>query len=87
MVLEKCVGLSKRWLWVAVCVLVAIQAVHMVVVVHRESLTFDEADHMFAGYMMWFPNCKTGNSRSKPTCQAVTGTLATMEPAGASSSA
>jgi 4-amino-4-deoxy-L-arabinose transferase-like glycosyltransferase len=25
----------------------------MAVVVHRESLTFDEADHMFAGYMMW----------------------------------
>jgi hypothetical protein len=25
----------------------------MVYVVHRESLTFDEANHMFAGYMMW----------------------------------
>src|SRR6202161_2411977 len=24
-----------------------------VFVVHRESLTFDEDDHMFAGYMMW----------------------------------
>ena len=24
-----------------------------VLVVHRESLTFDEGDHMFAGYMMW----------------------------------
>ena len=25
----------------------------MVYVVHRESLTFDEGNHMFAGYMMW----------------------------------
>src|SRR5882762_8686233 len=25
----------------------------MAFVVHRESLTFDEDDHIFAGYMMW----------------------------------
>jgi 4-amino-4-deoxy-L-arabinose transferase-like glycosyltransferase len=29
------------------------QALLTVFVVHRESLTFDEDDHMFAGYMMW----------------------------------
>ena len=37
---------------VVVCLL-AVQAAQMVYVVHRESLTFDEGDHMFAGYMMW----------------------------------
>src|SRR5487761_2085386 len=45
--------LAKRWVWVAVIVLLAVQAAQMVYVVHRESLTFDEGDHMFAGYMMW----------------------------------
>jgi hypothetical protein len=35
-----------------VLALVAIQALQTVYVVHRESLTFDEANHMFAGYMM-----------------------------------
>ncbi|MGC2636845.1 MAG: glycosyltransferase family 39 protein [Acidobacteriaceae bacterium] len=36
-----------------VVTLLAIQAALVVVMVHRESLTFDEDDHMFAGYMMW----------------------------------
>lgn len=44
--------MAKRWVWVAVIVLLAMQAAQMVVVVHRESLTFDEDNHMFAGYMM-----------------------------------
>ncbi len=30
-----------------------IQATLALTMVHRESLTFDEDDHMFAGYMMW----------------------------------
>ncbi|HET6207157.1 MAG TPA: glycosyltransferase family 39 protein [Terracidiphilus sp.] len=71
-------GLSKRWIWVAVCVLVAIQAVHMVVVVHRESLTFDEADHMFAGYMMW----KTGDYGLNPEHPPLAKLLATAPIAG-----
>jgi 4-amino-4-deoxy-L-arabinose transferase-like glycosyltransferase len=33
-------------------VLLAIQAAQVVYVVHRESLTWDEGDHIFAGYMM-----------------------------------
>ncbi len=33
--------------------LLAVQAVLALSIVHRESLTFDEDDHMFAGYMMW----------------------------------
>jgi hypothetical protein len=34
--------------WVAVAVLLAVQAAQMILVVHRESLTFDEDNHMFA---------------------------------------
>ncbi|MGP8174137.1 MAG: glycosyltransferase family 39 protein [Terracidiphilus sp.] len=36
----------------AVIALLAVQATQMALVVHRESLTFDEDDHIFAGYMM-----------------------------------
>jgi hypothetical protein len=36
-----------------VAVIIALQALITVLVIHRESLTFDEANHMFAGYMMW----------------------------------
>jgi 4-amino-4-deoxy-L-arabinose transferase-like glycosyltransferase len=44
--------LTRRWIWVAVFALLAVQAAQMAYVVHRESLTFDEDDHIFAGYMM-----------------------------------
>jgi len=46
------VRVAERWVWVAVIVLLAVQATQMALVVHRESLTFDEDDHIFAGYMM-----------------------------------
>ena len=36
--------------WLA---LLVVQATLALTIVHRESLTFDEDDHMFAGYMMW----------------------------------
>ncbi|HLJ77455.1 MAG TPA: glycosyltransferase family 39 protein [Acidobacteriaceae bacterium] len=36
-----------------VIALLAIQGALVAALVHRESLTFDEGDHMFAGYMMW----------------------------------
>jgi Dolichyl-phosphate-mannose-protein mannosyltransferase len=39
--------------WAGVVGLLAVQAALVLAVVHRESLTFDEDDHMFAGYMMW----------------------------------
>ena len=42
--------------------LLAVQAVLVAAMVHRESLTFDEDDHMFAGYMMW----KTGDYGLNP---------------------
>ena len=44
--------LTPVWLWTAVGVLLLQQAVQVVYVVHRESPTFDEGNHMFAGYMM-----------------------------------
>jgi hypothetical protein len=45
--------LPARALWGVAATLIAIQALITVLVVHRESLTFDEGNHMFAGYMMW----------------------------------
>jgi MFS family permease len=44
---------SKTWVWLAVIVLLAVQVVQVVIVLHRESLTWDEEDHMYAGYRMW----------------------------------
>jgi tetratricopeptide (TPR) repeat protein len=46
------VRVPRRWVWLAVIALLAVQATQMALVVHRESLTFDEDDHIFAGYMM-----------------------------------
>ncbi|HEY1498516.1 MAG TPA: glycosyltransferase family 39 protein [Acidobacteriaceae bacterium] len=46
----------------AVCGLLLVQAALVLAAVHRESLTFDEDDHMFAGYMMW----KTGDYGLNP---------------------
>ena len=43
----------RGWVWTAVFALLTVQCVQMALVVHRESLTFDEGDHSFAGYMMW----------------------------------
>lgn len=45
--------MEKKWTWLAVAVLLILQAAQTVYVVHRESLTFDEGNHMYAGYMMW----------------------------------
>src|SRR3984893_2128879 len=33
--------------------LIVLQMILMAIIVHGESLTFDEGDHIFAGYMMW----------------------------------
>jgi len=46
------VKISNKWVWITVIALIAVQAAHVAYVVHRESLTWDEDDHMFAGYMM-----------------------------------
>jgi 4-amino-4-deoxy-L-arabinose transferase-like glycosyltransferase len=46
------VKIANKWAWIAVISLLTVQAAQMALVVHRESLTFDEDDHIFAGYMM-----------------------------------
>jgi len=46
------VAAGKKWAWAAVFVLLVVQALQVAFVVHRESLTFDEDNHIFAGYMM-----------------------------------
>jgi 4-amino-4-deoxy-L-arabinose transferase-like glycosyltransferase len=46
------VTIGKRQIWLVVSALILLQALQTAYVVHRESLTFDEDDHMFAGYMM-----------------------------------
>ena len=42
-----------RSLVIVVAALLVLQAAQVAYIVHRESLTWDEDDHMFAGYMMW----------------------------------
>lgn len=43
----------KAWVWPIVVGLLVLQATLILFSIHRESLTFDEADHMYAGYRMW----------------------------------
>jgi 4-amino-4-deoxy-L-arabinose transferase-like glycosyltransferase len=42
-----------KYFWLAAVALLVVQTTLALTMVHRESLTFDEDDHMFAGYMMW----------------------------------
>jgi 4-amino-4-deoxy-L-arabinose transferase-like glycosyltransferase len=44
---------KQRWVLTAVVVLLAIQTLQMVIMLRSESLTWDEEDHMYAGYRMW----------------------------------
>jgi Dolichyl-phosphate-mannose-protein mannosyltransferase len=64
----------KPWVWAAVAVLLAVQICQVVLAVHRESLTFDEDNHMFAGYMMW----KTGDYGLNPEHPPLVKLLATV---------
>ncbi len=43
----------RHWVACAVVALLVIQVAQFTYVVHRESLTFDEDNHSFSGYMMW----------------------------------
>lgn len=45
--------LTGKRVFAVVIALLAMQGALVAALVHRESLTFDEGDHMFAGYMMW----------------------------------
>jgi 4-amino-4-deoxy-L-arabinose transferase-like glycosyltransferase len=44
---------KQRWVLTAVIALLAIQTLQMVIMLRSESLTWDEEDHMYAGYRMW----------------------------------
>jgi len=68
------VTLQKRQIWLIVSVLILIQALQTAYVVHRESLTFDEDDHMYAGYMMWH----TGDYGLNPEHPPLVKLLATL---------
>src|ERR1700722_11627623 len=63
-----------KYLWLVVPALLVIQATLALTIVHRESLTFDEDDHMFAGYMMW----KAGDYGLNPEHPPLVKLLATV---------
>src|ERR1035437_1000566 len=46
-------SIPKAWVRLAVIGLLTLQAALIAIAVHRESLTWDEEDHMYAGYRMW----------------------------------
>ncbi len=66
--------ISKRRALAAVIALLITQAVLVAFIVHRESLTFDEDDHIFAGYMMH----KTGDYGLNPEHPPLVKLLATV---------
>ncbi len=66
-------------MWAAVLALLVVQAAQMIYVVHRESPTFDEGDHMFAGYMMMH----TGDYGLNPEHPPLVKLLAVLPLAGA----
>src|SRR5450432_2151238 len=43
----------KMRVWTSAGGLIILQMILVAIIVHGESLTFDEGDHIFAGYMMW----------------------------------
>ena len=70
--------LRKHWVPCAVVALIIIQVVQFTFVVHRESLTWDEGDHSFSGYMMW----KTGDFGLNPEHPPVVKLLAAVPTLG-----
>lgn len=60
-------------LWAAVAVLLVLQAILVANIVRQESLTFDEDNHIFAGYMTW----KTGDYGLNPEHPPLVKLLAT----------
>jgi dolichyl-phosphate-mannose-protein mannosyltransferase len=63
-----------KYFWLAAVALLVVQATLALIIVHRESLTFDEDDHMFAGYMMW----KAGDYGLNPEHPPLVKLLATV---------
>jgi len=66
--------IQRSYVWLIVAALLAVQAVQVAFVVHRESLTFDEDNHIFAGYMMWH----TGDYGLNPEHPPLVKLLATL---------
>jgi hypothetical protein len=65
---------NRRWVTLAVAALVAVQCLEIAITVHRESLTWDEGDHMYAGYCMW----KNGDYGLNPEHPPLVKLLATL---------
>lgn len=65
---------GKTWTRLAVIGLLAVQMAQIVIVLHRESLTWDETDHMYAGYKMW----KSGDYGLNPEHPPLVKLLATL---------
>ncbi|MGD0628636.1 MAG: glycosyltransferase family 39 protein [Terracidiphilus sp.] len=66
--------MTRTWVITSVIALIALQLLQMVIVLHRESLTWDEEDHMYAGYRMW----KNGDFGLNPEHPPLVKLLATL---------
>ena len=64
----------KMPVWSLACGLIILQMILVAIIVHGESPTFDEADHIFAGYMMWH----TGDYGLNPEHPPLVKLVATM---------
>src|ERR1039457_5784295 len=51
--------------------LIILQMILIAIIVHGESLTFDEGDHIFAGYMMWHTGDFGLNPEHRPLVKLV----------------
>src|SRR5579859_3007852 len=51
--------------------LIILQIILVAIIVHGESLTFDEGDHIFAGYMMWHTGDYGLNTEHPPLVKLV----------------
>ena len=69
---------SKNWVRLAVIVLLAVQVTLAVIVLHRESLTWDEGCHMYARYRMW-KNSDYGLNPEHPPLVKLLATLPVLE--------
>src|ERR1700730_15915067 len=64
----------KMPVWSLAGGLIVLQMILIAIIVHGESLTFDEGDHIFAGYMMWH----TGDYGLNPEHPPLVKLLATL---------
>ncbi len=67
-------SIPRTWVRLAVIGLLTVQAALIAIALHRESLTWDEEDHMYAGYRMW----KNGDFGLNPEHPPLVKLLATL---------